>query len=212
MTDPVLVADLSHWTWDGGANVDFRRARAAGMIGVIYKASQGATYRDPTYQKSRRAAKDAGLLWGAYHFGTAAAVDAQISNFLLAAGVSDEDFIAVDFELNEQSPENSMSKEQLLAFIHGTEAKLGRPMTIYTGSRMYDVYGPSAARELAQHRVWWARYADQPQVHPTWPTYWLWQYTNGHHGSTPRQVDGLGYCDCNRYAGDEASLRASWSG
>ena len=206
MANSVLVADLSHWTWDGGARVDFGRARAAGTVGVIYKASEGKSYQDPTYQKSRKAAKEAGLLWGAFHFGTAASVDAQVSNFLAAADVTDDMFVAIDFEFNEKSPTNTMSKDQLLAFIQACETKLGRPLTIYTGSRMYDVYGASPARELAGHRVWWARYAAEPQLHPTWSTYWLWQYTDGHDGPEPRQVDGLGYCDCNHYAGTEASL------
>jgi lysozyme len=58
--------DISHH--DG--NVNLAKAKEDGILGVIQKATQGQTFKDPTYQRNRQKAKDAGLLWGAYHFGT----------------------------------------------------------------------------------------------------------------------------------------------
>ena len=48
-----VVADLSHYTWDKMKKVDFEKAKAAGVVGILYKASKGASYRDPTSSKRR---------------------------------------------------------------------------------------------------------------------------------------------------------------
>ncbi len=72
------VVDLSHYN----PTPDFATAKAGGVIGIVHKATQGATYVDPKYAGRVKAAKSAGLLWGAYHFGTGADVDAQLAQFL----------------------------------------------------------------------------------------------------------------------------------
>jgi lysozyme len=56
-----MVVDLSHYD----PAHDYDAVKAAGVTGVIYKATQGQTYQDPTYPKQRRAALKAGLCWGA---------------------------------------------------------------------------------------------------------------------------------------------------
>ena len=67
MGDPInVVIDISHHN----ANPDFSRAAADGIVGVIHKATQGLTFTDSAYLTSRKKALDAGLLWGAYHFGS----------------------------------------------------------------------------------------------------------------------------------------------
>lgn len=207
-----VVADLSHYTWEKGFTPDFKKAAAAGCVGVIYKASQGTTYRDPTYQKSRAAAQAAGLLWGAYHFGTAADVKAQLANFLAAAKPDADTLVCLDFEKNEQSPANSIAKGPALEFLSRLEQAIGRRPTLYTGSYMYDLFGKAPVRELSTYRVWWARYSAQAEVHPTWNAYWLWQYTDGQNGPKPREISGFGYCDCNTFDGSDADLRKAWAG
>src|SRR5262245_41928759 len=67
MPDPLnVVIDISHHN----GNVNLAKAKEDGILGVIQKATQGQSFKDPTYQRNRQKAKDAGLLWGAYHFGT----------------------------------------------------------------------------------------------------------------------------------------------
>lgn len=60
-----VIVDLSH----RNERLDFVKAKKDGIVGVIHKATQGFTYVDATYSARRRAASDAGLLWGASHFG-----------------------------------------------------------------------------------------------------------------------------------------------
>ena len=62
MGDPLnVIVDLSHHN----GNVDLAQAQAAGIVGVIHKATQGTAHVDPMYQVNRAKAQDAGLLWGA---------------------------------------------------------------------------------------------------------------------------------------------------
>ena len=49
---------------------DFRRVRQSNILGVIHKASEGGDYADSAYAQRRPQAEAAGLLWGAYHYGT----------------------------------------------------------------------------------------------------------------------------------------------
>src|SRR5215467_9680166 len=60
------VIDISH-------NVtvsDFQSVRRSNILAVIHKATEGGDWLDPSYAIRRRQAESAGLLWGAYHFGT----------------------------------------------------------------------------------------------------------------------------------------------
>src|SRR3979409_2001802 len=49
---------------------DFRQVRQSNILGVIHKATEGGDYADATCAARRPQAEAAGLLWGAYHFGT----------------------------------------------------------------------------------------------------------------------------------------------
>ena len=119
------VIDLSH----NNQSVDFNKAKAAGILGVVHKATQGTGFVDPMYAKRRKAAANAGLLWGAYHFGTGADPIAQAQSFLKVASPTAKDILVLDFEPNTTPPRNSMTLVQARAFIgfvkkcHGCHAR-----------------------------------------------------------------------------------------
>src|SRR3954451_14079786 len=60
------VLDISH----DNTVQSWEEIKAAGVRGIIHKATEGASYRDLTYAERRRdeARISSGLLWGAYHF------------------------------------------------------------------------------------------------------------------------------------------------
>ena len=62
-TSSDVVIDLSHWQ----APVDFTRAKSAGIVAVILKATQGSDWMDVTFAQRFAAATASGLLVGAYH-------------------------------------------------------------------------------------------------------------------------------------------------
>ena len=81
---------------------------------------------------------NAGLLWGAYHFGTGADVDSQLSNFLGKTGIDDAMLYALDFEAN---PGNTMSLAQAKDFIQKLDTRLGRKAVIYGGDLLKTALG-----------------------------------------------------------------------
>lgn len=208
-----VVADLSHYSWPNSSGntatpPDFAKAKAAGTQGIIYKATEGATVVDTTYAQSRKLAEKAGLLWGAYHFGTAADAKLQANAFLKAANPAENTLVALDFERNGG---NTMTAAIALDFLHEVEKRLGRKPKLYTGPYMYELYGKTPAKDFKPYSLWWARYTAAPEIHPTWSKYWLWQYTDGHNGPKPHDVPGLGFCDCNNFEGDAIQLITSWT-
>jgi lysozyme len=92
------VVDLSHH--NGGP--DLQRANASGTMWVIQKTTQGASFTDPTFASNLKTASDAGLLFGAYHFGVGAEGMEQADFFFSATflglmGVNSGTYIGFKF-------------------------------------------------------------------------------------------------------------------
>lgn len=206
----LMVVDLCHFD----AVTDFGAAKAAGVAGVIHKASQGAHYRDPAYAARRPQAIAAGLLWGAYHFGTSAPVPQQIDNFLAAAAPEATTLLALDYEPN---GDDTMSLAQARQFLADIGDKVGRAPALYGGSLIKQTLGNRVDDFFAGHRLWLSEYCRQPVLPASWQNYWLWQYSDGTAGPPPRSVAGIpgnaaGEIDCNTFAGTADQLAAQWSG
>ena len=207
---PANVIDLYHY--DGVTS--FHEAKVAGVLGVIHKASTGASGRDDQYAARREAAKDAGLLWGAYHWGTAAPAAAQVENFLDAAKPDDTTLVALDFE---DTPGNQMTLGGAREFLELIEQKLGRKAVIYSANTIKTALGARRDDFFGSHRLWLAQYASTPSVQASWDSYWLWQFTEGK-PSDPRRrnVPGIpgnaaGELDCNYYPSTVEQLASEWA-
>ena len=87
------IMDISH-----NNEIDLAAAQSAGIAAVIHKATEGATFQDPLYATRRAQAKQLGLLWGVYHFGTAADVNQQLQNLTQTAQLEPGDLVALDYE------------------------------------------------------------------------------------------------------------------
>ena len=70
--DPVI--DLSHHN----PTPDWAKLKAAGCIGVIHKATEGTSYKDPTLYDRAKDAMAAGLKWSTYHFLRPGSMSAQM--------------------------------------------------------------------------------------------------------------------------------------
>lgn len=199
------VVDLSHHNGD----VDLKKAKGDGILGVIQKASQGQSNVDPTYGINRAKAKEAGLLWGAYHFGTGSDGVRQAENFLHVVGKDPGTLMVLDFEPNLTGP--SMTLEEARAFVTHIQAITGRFPGLYSGHYIKDLLGTKTDPVLAKCWLWLAQYGPTPVVPPNWPTWTLWQYTDGAVGPEPHQVAGIGRCDRDKFIGTR-SLASFWSG
>src|SRR5256885_15941175 len=121
------VIDLSHHN----GVVNLAKAKQDGLIGVIQKATQGQTNIDPTYKTNRKKATDAGLMWGAYHFGTGSDGVHQAEHFLDIVDPGPDTLLVLDFEDNPQGP--SMTLEEARAFVTHVNAVTGRYPGLYSG-------------------------------------------------------------------------------
>jgi lysozyme len=210
LASPVVrVADIFHYD----SVTSFVDARAGGLLGAIHKATTGASGVDDAYAGRRAQATAAGLLWGAYHWGTAAPVADQINHFLTVAQPNAQTLVALDFE---STPGNQMTLDLARAFLQGISDQLNRKAVLYGGGLLAASLGDTVDPFFGSHRLWLAEYGVNPRVQASWSDFWLWQYTDGVSGPGPRFVPGIpgnsaGCVDCNYFAGSDADLGAQWA-
>ena len=221
------VIDISHFT----VVDDFRQVRKRGnILGVIHKASEGGDWLDPSYAERRIQAIAAGLLWGAYHYGTHEHSGvAQAKLFLKAARPGPQTLMALDLEFNAQNPGNTMTLRQAEDFVRTVLAATGRHPLIYTNATWAENepmgnpprrLGGRITEDsiLARCPLWLADYRAEPQLPSAWKGrgWHFWQYAGdaengGPRGSRVRRVSGVNRCDRNLFSGDATSLRRFWT-
>lgn len=201
-----LVVDLSHW--DPAS--DYTEVKRDGIVGVIYKATEGTGYTDPTYVSQQQAAKAAGLKWGAYHFATAASLQGQIDNFLRFASPDPDELFCLDWE---DYGDNTMSLSMVKKWIATVEEALHRPneCVLYSGNTAKEALGNDADTFLGEHRLWLCQYGSNPVWQRSWESPWLWQFTDGIVGPEPHTINGIGPCDINSYDGMADDLIEEWA-
>lgn len=222
MLTPV-VADMAHFN-----TVDFNRIVAAGIHGVIHKATQGA-YVDPKYIARRSAANEAGLMFGGYSFSTGDNVAISVAKFLATTAPSAATLMCLDYEDNPKSP---MSAAQAQEFMDRVDQAIGRPCWIYGGNRILELITPAAKNSssiadfFSKHPLWLCQYklglsADvtlaelNTHIHVPYPwhNYNLLQYTGDGLGPEPHTVDGVeDGADLNVFDGTVDQLRQIWAG
>ena len=208
---------------------DFRRVRQSNILAVIHKASEGGDYADTAYATRRPQAEAAGLLWGAYHFGTGQFSGAQQAAFFLAqARPGPRTLLALDLEANENNPSNSMTLEQGEAFVAGWPRRRA-------GCRSCTCIrpGPMASRCRTPASAWGPRSRPPRSSRaaacgsPTTTTRprsrWPGRRAAGGSGSMPATrragrpaygqtsiVQGVSHCDRNLFNGDADALHRFW--
>jgi lysozyme len=205
MVETSAIVDLSHYNGD----VDLVAAKLDGVLGVIHKATQGTNHKDPRYDQNHQRAQQAGLLWGAYHFGTAEDGVAQADYFLAAVSPGPKDLVVLDFERDATPP--SMTLDQARAFVTRVHDRIGRWPGLYSGDYVTELLGANHDPVLSRCWLWLARYGSVVAVPPTWQSWTLWQYTDGSHGPDPLPVNGIGRCDRDKFNGDAAALQSFWT-
>jgi lysozyme len=184
----------------------------AGIVGVIHKATEGTSYKDPDYLPRCAPALRAGLCWGAYHFANGSDVAAQVDHFLSVVGVDDETLYALDWEDDPNG--NTMTLEQATHFLELIGRKIGENRcVIYSGNTAKQALGERHDPYLGEHRLWLAQYSNDPVAQVTWDKIWLWQYSDGNVGPQPHGCPGVtGDVDTNSWSGSDQQLRDEWTG
>lgn len=212
---------------------DFALARySGGIMGILHKASEGNDWFDPQYAARRPQAVQAGLLWGAYHFGTRQHTgQEQAEAFLYAAQPAPDTVMALDLEMNERNPANSMTLQQAEDFVSTILSRTGRLPLVYTQPTWAD--GETIRRTgrslggaitstsiLARCDLWLADYRMDPEMPRGWAgrSWRLWQYAgdsstggSGPFGPFSRSVAGVARCDRNVFRGGAETLARYWT-
>jgi lysozyme len=194
-----VVLDLSHWQ----SPVNFAAVEASGVLAVILKATQGASWVDFTFIERSSAARAAGLLVGAYHFADASDPCAQVGNFLGIAGSMPR--LAIDIEANGMG--DTVSIAQAAELVARLQMATGKLPLVYMGR-----WGPTGDGAglpnsvLTRCPLWLPEYGPNPVPPDGWDMWTLWQYTSS--GDCPG-VGGI--CDRSQFSGTADDLAAWWA-
>jgi lysozyme len=198
MIDQVL--DLSRYN----TVLSFPALYNAGIRGIIHKATQNDDHVDPCYVKRVQPIRSAGIMHGAYHFGTGdtSGYD-QAVHFLETVNPDDRTLLALDWEDNPSG--STMRLDQATRFVWTIHEETGRWPLIYSGHLAKEILGATYDATLAKCPLWLAQYGQIATTPATWPRWALWQYTD------KGQVDGIkGNVDRSRFNGDLNALRHLW--
>ena len=198
------VIDLSHYQ----TVTSWEEVKADGIVGVINKCTQGTGFVDPTYAERQVAAREAGLLWGAYHFGTGGDGVQQAQYFLQHATPAAGDLLVLDFEQNYSG--SSMTLAEAESFVTWIQQQRGKWPVLYGGSYLAEQLAGTPNPTLSQCPLWIASYTSAPTLPPGWPQWTLWQYTDGQSGNPPYSVNGVGTCDRDQFNGTLQELQQFW--
>ena len=226
------VVNMSHYDM---MRPDFVGMKNQGVLGIIHEATFPPLNRDWRYAERQYAAINAGLLWGAYHFGDGTNPIRQADHFLNvvqayrppirpndAAEQRNGVLLVLDFEKNGHYPGGSMSVPQAVAFVQRIRERTGKYPGIYgSENRLRQMlWGPgssAAHREvLSNCWLWIANYHAQPRSTAPWSRWHLWQYTgDGKCGLRPRgaypiSVANMRKAERNIFNGTNSTLQIFW--
>ncbi|KAK2596209.1 hypothetical protein QQS21_006357 [Conoideocrella luteorostrata] len=175
--------DISHYQ----PNVNYGKAYADGARFVIIKATEGLTYKDPSFTTHYNGATKAKLIRGAYHFAHPGqnAASAEANYFAAHGGGWSKDGITlpgmVDLESEKGHPQcwglsQSAMVSWISEFVDTYHKKTTRyPMLYFNPSWWSTCTGNSKAFKDKCPLVL-ARYASSPQPIPGgWPFQTIWQ-------------------------------------
>ncbi len=179
--------DVSYWD----AGIDWPKVRATGQRFMFAKATEGITYKDPTFDDNWFGAKSAGLLRGAYHF-FRCNVDAkkQADYFIdYVKSVKDNGELppVLDLETND-----GMTKDKIVpaakVWLDRVEAAFGKKPIIYSGQYFLQDYlvvaGGGPPPWAKDYPLWLAQYPNQyvegmkPALPRGWFNWTIWQYSD----------------------------------
>jgi GH25 family lysozyme M1 (1,4-beta-N-acetylmuramidase)/LysM repeat protein len=179
--------DVSYWD----AGIDWPKVRATGQRFVFAKATEGVTYKDPTFDDNWFGAKSAGLLRGAYHF-FRCNVDAKKQadfyiNYVRTTKDDGELPPVLDLETND-----GMTKDKIVPavkiWLDRVEAAFGKKPIIYSGQYFLQdqlsMAGGGPPSWAKDYPLWIAQYPNQyvegskPYLPKGWFNWAFWQYSD----------------------------------
>lgn len=202
MSEKLLGCDMSHWN----DNDEFCLKGLCGTDFVILKATEGATYFDPTYLSRAKQVLKADKLLGFYHYARPEKNTAkkEANNFIMRVKQFKEKcIVALDWE------GNAVKKDYgnwMMEWLETVKKELNTAPFIYVSYA--EINREEVQKALsAGYPLWVAKWGAEPRC-----DYTIWQFTNNpfdknyfkgtindfkeHYGRIENDAEGSGYCGC----------------
>ena len=207
----LLGTDVASYQHPGGQAINWAAAAASGESFTIVKATESTNYTNPYLIPDVTGARAAGLLVGVYHFAhPELSATAQADYFARQINGIGGTLLPPVLDLEQTG---GLSSAALISwtssFLIRVRQDTGRIPMIYSGPYFWST-AMAGSTAFSQYPLWEAHYtsATQPQSIAGWPSWTLWQYTDGTFGS-PAPVPGIpAVVDRDRFAGTRAQLAA----
>jgi lysozyme len=132
---------------------------------VIAKATEGLTFKDPTYQASKAECSKRGITFGSYHFFRDVDPIVQAEFFVKNVGdLLEGEMLALDFEIHITDPVGKCT-----AFLKRVEEMTGYKPIIYMYSSLANLDWDTS------YPLWIADPSPKPRT-GKWKDYFIWQY------------------------------------
>lgn len=203
--------DVSHYQ----GSINWKSVRKDGVEFAFIKATEGTNYVDPSFQDNYPAARDAGVVRGAYHFARpdASGGAAQADYLYQNGGKWTADGLTLPAALDiEYNPYGSscygLSPKAMVGwitdFLGRYQALSGRYAVIYTTADWWKTCTGNHNGFSNNHPLWLARYASSRGSLPDgWGFHTVWQYTSS------GKIGGIsGGVDRNYFNGNRSRLAA----
>lgn len=192
---PSPVIDLSHHN----PTPDWAAIKAAGVLGIIHKATEGTGYADTDRKARLAAAYRAGLLIATYHFMRPGSISAQMDFYLKTIDAAQGERVVLDYE----DPKIPVA-DLRIAINYLWNVRPDLQITVYSGNLIKEQLGSTHDELLAKTSLWIAQYNNSGPTWPkaTWANWSLWQWTDH------ETISGISApVDGNKWNGTEDGLR-----
>jgi lysozyme len=185
-------------------NINWATVKNAGYHFAFIRVSDGANFQDPKFATNWNAAKQAGVVRGAYQFfRPSQSVTAQANLLLSMMGPLEPGDLPPVIDVEDTGGLSPATVAQKVAqWISIVEPAIGRKPIIYAGKYFWQDNVASAA--FASYPLWHAQYttASCPNIANQWSDWAFWQYTDA--GNVPGIPDDL--TDLNYFNGSLQDL------
>ncbi len=198
---PVRGIDVSHHQ----GKIDWKKLARQDIRFAYIKATEGEDFLDEDFKHNWNAAKDAGILPGAYHYFTLCKTGyEQANNFLSRIGTPSSRSLppAVDLEFGgncKARPTPEELHKELTVFINLVEQAWGCRVVLYSTSDFYAAY---LQKDFQKNPLWIRDLYREPNKHH-YREWQFWQYANR------GKLDGIkGFVDLNVSRGDQKQFNS----
>lgn len=187
--------------------VDWKAVAASGVRFAFIKATQGALYKDPAFNRNWDGAAEAGLYRGAYHFVSPSQnLQHQVNAIARAVRAFKGDLPpALDFEGAEWDKSTPVSRVNVAtSLLRMLEQSVGaKPIAYLSPAFAVEILKSDPA--LAVYPLWVAHYTNgpSPTVPKPWKDWAFWQTSGSGHCTGVTTA-----CDTDLFQGDEDALKA----